>query len=289
MATQTPLILLDNLFDAVVQYPAATVSADTEAAGREAFHVADYRRDRTWWSPTAAAAGHYVQVDLGSVITASPDYLYLDRGHNLWGKTIEIRNSAVGTQPFGTTSISRGIPALDASGNFVPGGDPSTGVCVTEEGACYLFFAGGAVKRYWQLYIVDNMLPIVPGVQMGVRSQLFGYSDVYDDDEATRKVRSEESDAGYLATGRATPTGRRSSTSRSSAIPITTGSCGRSSQLIFQRDAPWVLCLNWGLYPARDVDVQVGRHPARDGEARRVPQHQDHGSRSRPAGAMRSR
>jgi hypothetical protein len=251
MATQTPLILLDNLFDAVVQYPAATVSADTEAAGREAFHVADYRRDRSWWSPTAAAAGHYVQVDLGSVITASPDYLYLDRGHNLWGKTIEIRNSAVGTQPFGTTSISRGIPALDASGNFVPGGDPSTGVCVTEEGACYLFFAGGAVKRYWQLYIVDNMLPIVPGVQMGVRSQLFGYSDVYDDDEATRKARSEESDAGYLATGRVY-------TYRTAQLDFPlVGDTDYDGQLrailalIFQRDAPWVLCLNWGLYPAR--------------------------------------
>jgi hypothetical protein len=69
MPPQTPLLLVDNVFDTVQLYPTGTVTADSERTGHEAHRVAGYRRERASWQTTAAAAGHAVKVDLGAGVS----------------------------------------------------------------------------------------------------------------------------------------------------------------------------------------------------------------------------
>lgn len=248
--SQTPLLLLDNLFDTIVQYPLATLSTTSEASGREAVRVADYRRERSWWQPAAAAANHNVTVDLGAGATANVDFLWLDRRHNLDGLAILVQYSDNGSA--WTTHQSLTVPALDGSGNYVVGGDPTSGFCVTEEGACYaLFAAAAAAHRYWRFVVVPNVTPQVPGIMLGSRSQLAGYSSISDDDEGGRKGRSEESDAGYVATGRVYAW-------RTAQLSLTLigdteydGKLRQIRRLMFEQGQPALLCLNYGFYASR--------------------------------------
>ena len=246
MATQTPLLLLDNLFDCIIQYPNAVLSASSEAVGREARYVADYRRERTWWQPTASAANHYVAVDLGVGVTGNVDSLWLDRGHNLAGQTVAVQYSDDGSA--WTTLVSRAVPAAAAA----VGGDPLTIFCLTEEGACYtLFAAAGIAHRYWRLLIAAAGLWQVPGIILGSRVQLLSYSHEYDDDGGMRKVRTEESDAGYVATGNVY-------TYRKATIDLSVigdsqydGQMRQIRQLMFSFACPAMVCLNFGVRPER--------------------------------------
>jgi hypothetical protein len=47
MPPQTPLLLVDNVFDTVNQYPTGHRDGERANAGHEGFRVADYRRERT--------------------------------------------------------------------------------------------------------------------------------------------------------------------------------------------------------------------------------------------------
>lgn len=247
MATQTPLLLLDNVMDTIVQYPAAVLSPSSEAVGREAIHVADGRRERSWWAPTAAAANTYVAVDLGVGNTANVDSLWIDRGHNLAGQSVKVDWATTLAGPW-TNLFTGTVPAVGAT----VGGDPSAGPILTEEGSCYtLFSPAPAAKRCWRFLVVPSMIANVTGLILGMRSQLFGYSNIYDDDEGTRKVRTDESDAAYLATGRVYAYRTAQLDLQVIGDADYDGQLRQIRRLMFEQACPAFLCLNWGLYAAR--------------------------------------
>jgi hypothetical protein len=152
------------------------------------------------------AGGAWLGVDLGAATVIAPNFLWIDRGHNLWGWTVVVEGTPDQTfaTSFGTDRAvaGRAIPALDASGRFVPGGDPTTGVCVTEEGALWMLFTGPTANRAWRVRFVvgsATLTPIVSGVMLGRRHQLLNYSTRFDEDAGGRVELSDESEAGYRA------------------------------------------------------------------------------------------
>jgi hypothetical protein len=195
MAPQTPLFLLDNLFDTVQQYPNGTVTADSYRTGHEPFRVASYRRERSSLQYPASAANHWLAVDLGLGAARDVDYLFLDRGHNLWGRTVFVQWSNDGTS--WNTLRTCYIPSIGTLG-----GDPtsSTGT-VTEEGAWWGLLTGvGTGQRYWRLLFPDTFAPVVTGVMLGKRLQLLGFTAGFDEDAAGRTADTVNSPAGYRAT-----------------------------------------------------------------------------------------
>jgi len=246
MAPQTPLLLYDNVFDTVQLYPAGTVSADSARTGYEAHRVAGYRRERASWQPTAAAAGHYVQVDLGVGVTRAVDSLFLDRGHNLWGASIEVRYSDTGTLPF-TLQKALTIPAVGTLG-----GDPTLStMSVTEEGACYSLFAASAAHRYWQFFVTTNMLPVVTGLILGMRTQLLNFSTTFDEDAGERTENTATSAAGYRASD--TTYSWRTCELGLALIGATEYDTAirAAREALFKRNQPWVLAMDYGTRPER--------------------------------------
>src|SRR3954470_6231685 len=151
MATFPPVVLVDNVFDRINLYVTAVLLALSTAAWTDVRAIADYRRERSQWRAAAAAAGNYVQSDLGAGVTAAPDTVWIDRGHNLWGTTIRVYT--------GANFVTLTVPALGTVG-----GDPtSASMCVTEEGALYSFFAPMAAAQTHKVYVVDNMQPRLTG------------------------------------------------------------------------------------------------------------------------------
>lgn len=199
MAPQTPLLFVDNQFDTVNLYPTSTLATSSEITGREGFRVADARRERSWWQPASdggGVPGNWIAVAQGGAATVLPDYIWIDRGHNLWGRVVEISSSAtlLGAQ---TTRFSALVPALGTVG-----GDPTTGWCVTEEGAIYAFVNGVAAANAWRVNppYVAGFTAIIPGLMLGKRIQLARYSRIKDEDAGSRTEIQETSRAGYLGT-----------------------------------------------------------------------------------------
>lgn len=190
--TQTPLLLLDNVFDTIALYPGGVVDAVSSAANRDPFRVADYRRDRTWWQPASDGGGADTWVRVQLLTAQAIDYVVLDRGHNLAGKTVYLEGGADGvTWP---TSIQLTVPS-------VVGGTPAAPAMVqTEEGAAWTLLAAATTARLWWRLRVPysaGFVPIVTGVMAGVRNQLLGYSSTYDEDAGGRTTSSQQSTAGY--------------------------------------------------------------------------------------------
>lgn len=200
----TPLLFYDNVFDTWALYPSALLDALSAAINHEAFRVGDGRRDRTWWQPTndaGGAPGNWIRVDLGASVTRGVDYLWLDRGHNLWGKTITIEGAS--NAAFSASLVSQAF-TVPAAGTI--GGDPTwPAMSVTEEGCCYSVSVASpalAARRYWRFRVnyVAAFVPIVTGVMLGLKQQLLGYSRVFDEDAGERTDVGETSRAGYMAT-----------------------------------------------------------------------------------------
>lgn len=251
MPSQPPLLLFDNKFDRINQYPGATLIAPYGAApNRPISKVADYRRERTFYQPLAAQANTEVQVDLGVGNTGVVDTIFIDRGHNLWGKTIYVDASATGAA---WGQANRGpfvVPAL-VNGQFVPGGDPTAGWCVTEEGAIYQVWNNAAAWRLWRVYVVENMQPILTGIILGQRTQLDSYSRVLDEDAGGRKRTTDESEAGYGAASRVYPyrtllleLGVIGATEYDTKIRL-------ARRAIFEKDIPLFVVMNYGRWPER--------------------------------------
>jgi hypothetical protein len=197
----TPLLLYDNVFDHAVQYPSAALDASDEPVGTEAFRVADYRRERSYWQPSTDGGGadHFVRVDLGTVGALPVDYLVIDRDSNLWGKTVYLEGSADGAT--WTVSQALNIPVIGTVG-----GNPTwPSVAVTEEGVVWGIGAAPlAAKLWWRLRIpyTAAFVPLVTGVMAGTRLQLLGYSSSFDEDAGQRTQSTDQSTAGYRGQSR---------------------------------------------------------------------------------------
>jgi hypothetical protein len=246
----TPLLLWDNFFDTVNLYPNAVLTASAEITGREALRVADYRRDRSWWqAPTdGAGADHTLTVDHGAGRAYGADYLWLDRGHNLWGRTVTLEGGDTGA----SWPVSQAF-TVPAAGTL--GGTPSwPTLSVTEEGACYSLAAAPlAARRFWRLRIANaaGFIPVVTGLMVGLRTQLLGYSRVFDEDQRERTQRTETSVAGYRATD-------RTYSWRLADLDLTyigsaeyDGTLRRVSQALFDLNQPWFLVMDYATHPER--------------------------------------
>lgn len=189
MAPQPPLLLYDNVFDTVQLYPAGVVTATSQRTGHEGYRVASYRRERQSWQTQTIAAAHYVTVDLGVGVTRACDSLFIDRGHNLWGASVQLMWSDDGAAFTAIAALA--VPAVGTLG-----GVPTAGLSVTEEGALWTLFTATAAHRWWRFRVNTSMAPVVTGLIAGMRAQL-DYSTIFDEDAGERTDVSVTSIAGY--------------------------------------------------------------------------------------------
>lgn len=207
----------------------------------------------------AWAGGAWIQTSLATVNNVRPDFIWLDRGHNLWGALVVVDGLQDADDSW-TNFTERGlparqIPALDANGNYVPGGDPTTGWCVTEEGACYALYPAPAVTstafRVRFLVSSTSYIPVVPGIMLGRRHQLLNYSTTLDEDAGERTERFEDSDAGYRAFGKMFD-GRTVEIGFKYTGLVEYDSTIRDlRRLLFKKNQPFVAAMEYGTYPAR--------------------------------------
>jgi hypothetical protein len=245
---QPPLILVDNVFDRISLYPLASLAPSAgSVVGREINYIADYRRERSYYQFSAAFTNSGPIVDLGAGNTAVVDSCWIDRGHNLWGKTIYIDGSADAITWGGA---NRGPFVVPAQGTV--GGDPTAGWSVTEEGAIYQHWTNALGYRYWRLYIVESTQAIIPGIIMGKKFQLLNFSSVRDEDAGERSNRVEKSLVpGY--DGRDRQYARRTINLKLSTIGATEydSSIRSLRRLLFEVDQPAVVVHNYGTNPKR--------------------------------------
>lgn len=252
MPPRTPLLLVDNVFDTIQQYPNGVLSASAERAGHESYRVADYRRERTSFQPPTAAAAHYVAVDLGAGASRAIDYVFLDRGHNLWGKTLVLGYSDTGAAPF-TAYQTLTVPAVGTLG-----GEPTSAtMAVTEEGACWSLFTASAARRAWQAKVSENVLPVITGLMLGLRSQLLQFSSTFDEDAGERTQNTTTSTAGYQGTD--TTYSWRTCELALSLIGASDYDTNIRAlrELLFKRNQPWVCFMDYGTRPERGWMYQL--------------------------------
>lgn len=255
--SRTPLFLFDNVFDSVMMFPTATISASATQAGTDVLNLASYRRERDYWTAGTTAPNHWV---MSQIATAkSPNFIWVDRGHNLWGKVIIVETSSNGTftQPAGRF-ITLTVPALNADGTYTPGGDPTTNVmAVTEEGTLYSVFTPLTAGTYIRVWISSALNPILTGVMVGVALALDIFANKFDEDASTMKVNTRESDAGWLAADKA-----YTYQTLEVALAII-GDATYDNQIrqlkfwLYQKRQPVVIVMNYGTYPSRAWLYQI--------------------------------
>ena len=254
MTPKTPLLMVSNVFDRVNQYPDATIAALSEVVGHEGYRISTYRRDRQWWQATGDAAGNtanYVRVDLGAGVSAATNYLFIDRGHNLWGRQVFVNGGSTSDIANDDIVTALTVPALGTVG-----GDPTSAtMCVTEEGALYSLYTALAARRYWRVAIgfVADFTPAVPTIMLGTYHQLLGYSATFDEDAGGRKQAggTAESDAGYRASGRTYSWRTLDLDLKYIGASEYDGTMRNLRSLLFERAVPCVAVQDYGTNPER--------------------------------------
>jgi hypothetical protein len=162
MAPQTPLLLVDNVFDTVQQYPTGTSRPTSERTGHEAWRVATTGASGAPGRPRRRGrANHSVQVDLGAGVTRAVDSLFIDRGHNLWGKT---SRSAT---PTTASRRSRRSARDGAGGGHARRRSDVHDVLRDRGGRLWASSPRAAPRALARLYVVESMAPVVPGSSSG--------------------------------------------------------------------------------------------------------------------------
>jgi hypothetical protein len=238
-----PLLLVDNVFDAVNLYAGAVITADNEAVGHEAFRVGDYRRDRTWWQATTTSGVRSLIAQLPSA--AAVDYVFWDRGHNLGGVNFSVEGG------------NDGVNFPDSVAFVLPttvGGVPTGGtMCQTEEGAAYALFTALPAHTYWRVRFTSPgvIYPAIPGLMLGLRTQLLGYSKTFDEDAGGRTQPSTQSTAGYRAND-------RTYSWRTVALELDLigateydGKIRALRSTLFDKNQPFVCAMDYGTHPER--------------------------------------
>jgi hypothetical protein len=241
-----PLLLVDNVFDAVNLYPGAVIDATTEAVGHEAFRVADYRRDRTWWqaaNDVGVGSLHRIRVHLPAAV--SPDFLFLDRGHNLAGKSITLLGG-----DDGSTWLHSVTPTVPSA---VGGSPTSPSMCQTEEGAAFTLFTALPAHAWWELGIpaTGGFIPVVTGLIVGARTQLVGYSNTFDEDAGARTQPSTQSTAGYRANDRTYSWRTVTLGLELIGAPTYDAQIRTLRSQLFDLNQPFVCAMDYGTHPER--------------------------------------
>lgn len=190
---QTPVFCTDNLFDDLL-YTGHTVTANEEAGGKEVWHVANNRRSPSdYWTPTTANNAAWVRVDCGAAKAA--DFIAIDRGSNLEGKTITLATSPDNVTY--TTVFSVAVPsaAVDDTALAAAAG------AYTEEGAWVKSFTS-ASARYWRLTVsaAVSYTPRIVGLWLGARWDVGTYHDrPHDEDASVGAWTAEQNELGWSA------------------------------------------------------------------------------------------
>jgi hypothetical protein len=200
-----PLLLIDNVFDTMGQYPDAILTPAAQSAGginqvvgHEAWRVADGRRERSSWMAITSGTAYLTSIRPTNDQIVR-DTCFVDRGHNLWGGSVGI-SSLLGDA---NSTDTRGVPALDGQGQFTPGGDPTTSVCITEEGALWFRARPLPTSAAWSLVAIPSnpaTLPVIPGAMLGQGMPLASYSKTFDEDAGMRTQGDQQSTALWRGT-----------------------------------------------------------------------------------------
>lgn len=188
-----PRILAENFFS-LTAYPGHVVSASEELAGTEAFRVGTGRRHSLTnrWMPSTANVESWIQVTCDQVRAA--DMIAIDRGHNLAGRTLDLRVSDDGFATWETVATLQ-IPT-------VPGGSLESGV-LTEEGA-YLRRFDLAAATQWRLVIPPmgaDARPVIVGLYLGLSLELPPLWLPWSDSETELTAVESRTSAGWIGAG----------------------------------------------------------------------------------------
>lgn len=250
MAPQPPLFLVDNVYDRISLYPNTSLSGPAATPGREVFYAVDYRRERTSFLPEAAAAYNGVVSDIGAGNTRAVDALFIDRGHNLWGKTVQVVTRAVDIL-FGTAGDAI-VATLTVPAYGTVGGDPTSAtMCVTEEGALYSLFTASSAHRFFKTQVVESWQPIITGLILGARMQMLNFSSVLNEDDGGRTERSQESDAAWMSVDRVYAYRECDISLDLIGSAEYDASIRSLRRALFEKNQPTVIIHNYGLQPAR--------------------------------------
>lgn len=198
-----PIILSDNLFENVVLHPTFAVQnfSGDDAAGHEAFRVADNLRDMTFWTRTTTNAQSFLDVDC--LATVSPTTIILDRGHNLAGKTVFV----VGSDDLAHTNQQQQSPNSVVPSS--PGGLPTdANGCLTADGAWWKTYTPVSPKRVQSLVVNAmgaGLAPIVTGLYLGTSYRFPEYWNApasYDYGTQVKYMRNEISRGGVRSKSR---------------------------------------------------------------------------------------
>lgn len=161
----SPLLLSDNLFNQRI-YPANVITAVEETPGHEILNVGDGRRSQfDYWTPVTTNVVQRVTVD--AITAVSTSCCALDRGHNLFGKTVTIDGADdVAFTTNVITPFSAALPSSITAGASIDGANGA----LTEEGAWLKRYAVTAARRFWRLSVSamgTGLKPVVVGLWLG--------------------------------------------------------------------------------------------------------------------------
>lgn len=167
-----PIVLTDNFWDDVVVHNDHLVShTGTAVEGSEVSNLADNLRDLTRFTVAETNTAINITVDC---LTAKPvDGVILDRGHNLKGKTVEIRGS---TDNFAASDVLIASCVVPAA---VGGLSGDANGCLTAEEVWWKTFTE-ASYRYHRFRIAAmgaSLSPIITGLYLGKMHRFPEYLD----------------------------------------------------------------------------------------------------------------
>jgi hypothetical protein len=188
-------------------------------------------------------ADHWVRTHLLAAQTV--DAIWLDRGHNLAGRTIYLEGGNDGlTWP---TVQSFVVPA-GVGGSITP-----PDMCGTEEGAAWTVYNSVGPHAWWRLRVPYDagFIPVIPGVIVGRRTHLLSYSTVFDEDAGERTQLTQQSTAGYRAVD--TTYSWRTAELGLAYIGAAEydGMIRQLREALFSKNAAVMLCLDAGTHPER--------------------------------------
>lgn len=256
MPSTPPVLLIDNIFDRINLYPYATLFASPSVTGTDVRYVADYRRERDYWQATDSSTPQYIGVDLGPNTVAPVDALWFDRAHNLWAQTLSVIGS---DDQAGTVNVVQATLTVPVLG--VVGGDPTSSypatMSVSEEGTLYSLFDALAARRCWRIQTPIGIAPLITGVILGSRLQLASFATSLDEDAAGRKVNTRDSDAGWRASDRSYSYGTLQIPLEVIGAAEYDSQIRRARALLFDRNQPAAICMNYGRHPERMLLYQM--------------------------------
>lgn len=201
----TILVCAESFYSGVGgQFPLHVISAEEEPATFEAWRVGDGRRSRTpptYATATTANSSWWLRSVFDRVRACN--FIAMDRGHNLAGKTFEFRITSDATDFTGTfeTPFDITMPSVVTPNSHI---DNGLGVR-TEEGAWLKRFplrTGKAVEVFIDAMGAD-LKPEIVGLWVGLAVELRARRP-WDDDASELVTVTMESESGWIGRGRRT-------------------------------------------------------------------------------------